>query len=365
MQMPVMDGFTATRILRERSPDLPIVALTADAMKGSEERCRQAGCVAFVPKPIDMDQLFRCLKQLWGLAEPTPPAAETIPHAPRNQGASEEFSRASSGSSFHSPQPPHGEELSPDQGEERALLESFLATLHLQLDGMIQATHERDYAHLAELAHQLQSTAPTFGYDIFLEPAEKLKQAANEEAPLDQIRRGVAHLIELSEHVLLREPVPTRVDRRRQRPVMPARESRQDEVNDRCAAALPCAATPIRSSLPLDDPDFLPIVAGFVEHLHVQLERMREVWIARDMDELARLAHWLKGAAGTVGFEAFTSPAKRLQDLASTRNENEIQAVFEEIVQLASRIESPRQPEEPETVPTVLGARSLEATPTA
>ncbi len=63
MQMPVMDGVTATHEIRgnERFSDLPIVAMTANAMAGDRERCLEAGMNDHVAKPIDPDNLFRTL----------------------------------------------------------------------------------------------------------------------------------------------------------------------------------------------------------------------------------------------------------------------------------------------------------------
>jgi CheY-like chemotaxis protein len=63
VQMPVMDGYTATRAIRkyERYKELPIIAMTAHAMAGDEDKSLEAGMNGHVAKPIDPDQLFSTL----------------------------------------------------------------------------------------------------------------------------------------------------------------------------------------------------------------------------------------------------------------------------------------------------------------
>jgi two-component system sensor histidine kinase/response regulator len=65
-QMPTMDGYEATRTIRSRENDgsrIPIVALTAHAMKGADDKCVAAGMDDYLSKPIDRAQLDECLQR--------------------------------------------------------------------------------------------------------------------------------------------------------------------------------------------------------------------------------------------------------------------------------------------------------------
>lgn len=70
IQMPRLNGYQATALLRARGIQVPIVALTAHAMREERERCLKAGCDDYLSKPIDPSTLVRVVKRLARPATP-------------------------------------------------------------------------------------------------------------------------------------------------------------------------------------------------------------------------------------------------------------------------------------------------------
>ena len=91
VQMPEMDGYEATRRMHSIAPSLPVVGLTAHAMVGERERCMEAGMVAHLTKPVDIDQMTTALlQQLPPTSNKdnyTMPGAAPIKHLPADDGA--------------------------------------------------------------------------------------------------------------------------------------------------------------------------------------------------------------------------------------------------------------------------------------
>ena len=61
LKMPVMDGLEATRLIKAKTPDLPIVALTANAFDSDRHAALEAGCDDFLSKPVNAD---RCIQTI-------------------------------------------------------------------------------------------------------------------------------------------------------------------------------------------------------------------------------------------------------------------------------------------------------------
>ena len=65
MMMPEIDGYQAIAEIKKRFPQsrIPIIAVTAQAMQGDREKCLQAGAEAYIPKPINIDDLLAVLQK--------------------------------------------------------------------------------------------------------------------------------------------------------------------------------------------------------------------------------------------------------------------------------------------------------------
>lgn len=235
MQMPLLDGYSATRQLRQQGLEVPIVALTAHALAGDEQKCRAAGCSAYLTKPLDVDRLLQLLAEL--LAGKPDAAAGKQPCGPQQQtpGTDKPVAHVPGVSAEA-----RGEEDNDDQHPA-----AFAAA------GTAAGTAER-----CELLGE-EAKGPT---------------------------------------------------------------------------------GPLLSSLPLDDPDFREIVEEFAARLHEQIDAMKRALAAGDLEELARLAHWLKGSGGTAGFDAFTAPARELEQLAKQGAKDQLPSVLQIIERLAGRI---------------------------
>jgi two-component system sensor histidine kinase/response regulator len=207
MQMPVMGGIEATLEIRGAlgRTDLPIVAMTANAMQQDLDRCRAAGMVDVVTKPIVPERLWAALLR-W-----TRRSARAVPAMPPPSRAA----AADDGADGAVPQGVPG--LDTQLGLQRMLgkkglylstLRRFVQTQHDASARIAAALHREDIAEAERLAHTLKGLAGTIGATGLQEGAGRLEDCIREAGPAAQ-RQAVlqATSVQLDALVLALKPV--------------------------------------------------------------------------------------------------------------------------------------------------------------
>ncbi len=187
MQMPVLDGLGATAEIRRlpQFSQLPIIAMTANAMQGDRERCLQAGMNDYVAKPISPDELWRALQRWLPVRASRSPAPTMAPVAQPQPAATRP-------DPVHDDLPRHIDGLDAELGLGRAagkkalyrnLLQKFVA-LEQDALGQVGAALDADDAVTAErVAHTLKSTAGSIGASSLQAAAAQLELALHQRQP--------------------------------------------------------------------------------------------------------------------------------------------------------------------------------------
>jgi PAS domain S-box-containing protein len=173
VQMPEMNGLEAARTIRAQEKPgearLPIIAMTAHAMKGDREQCLEAGMDAYITKPIDPDLLFRTIE---GTKRDTVLA---LPKPARGSFDPEGLLRRAGG----------------DWALAREVINMFLDDMPEVIEQMREAVAQRNCAVMQRAAHRLKGAAANLEARDLAKIAFEIEQAADEGKVSDE---DIGHL---------------------------------------------------------------------------------------------------------------------------------------------------------------------------
>ena len=189
VQMPEMDGFEATQIIRARERDIgghvPIVAMTAHAMKGDRERCLECGMDGYISKPLRPTELFEAVETLAGdTAEPSSEPASVSPVSDNAVIFDQDAALHSTGGSM--------EVL-------RDIAELFLQEYPVWLEQLQQSIATSNADVLRRTAHSVKGSSSYFGTEAIQHLAQKLETMGREQSMADaeEVFAELKRLLEL------------------------------------------------------------------------------------------------------------------------------------------------------------------------
>ncbi|WP_298380822.1 response regulator [Azospirillum sp.] len=211
VQMPVMDGLTATRIIRRLSGSaarIPIIALTANAMQGDDAVCLDAGMDDYLSKPINARKLADAVVR-WARRAPTP----TAPPAETEVEVAVEIKAVPS----EEPNPPRDPDQNPINPIKRAelldvlgedgfafLMDTFFADSPRHVDLLRRAIANTDHLVAAREAHVLKGSAANVGLDDLSSLADQLATAIHQKnmatLTIEHVDRIAAELAHAKQH---------------------------------------------------------------------------------------------------------------------------------------------------------------------
>ncbi|MGQ9732778.1 MAG: response regulator [Candidatus Zipacnadales bacterium] len=183
VQMPEVDGLTATSIIREREVSLgghlPIIAMTAHAMKGDRERCLAAGMDDYVSKPLKAAELYTAIRRALNIQE-----------------------ASSNPTDIRQPSPPVfdckglAERVGEDTELMREIVQIYLEDAPQEISKMREAAEAGDTERLARQAHSLKGASANVGAIGLREAAQSIEMAASQ-GDLAAVRTTLAQMDEL------------------------------------------------------------------------------------------------------------------------------------------------------------------------
>jgi signal transduction histidine kinase/HPt (histidine-containing phosphotransfer) domain-containing protein len=329
MQMPIMDGYDATRKLRGQGFTKPVIAITANALSSEIKKCMDAGCSHAQPKPFNWPSLFGLLNEFIGIGTVTALSAAPVVTPAKVSAPEKASAPAKSVSQAPVAVAPVAkpaetvsrdslsiearvEELKAEEDESapliselyeeavdlRPIIVDFVKGLDPYKLAIRNATKSKDWAGLKQTAHDLSGISGMYGYPDTSEIAKRLRLACMQRN-VDEIR-GLS-----SELLTLIDLMKSGLVKMTSSQVAPI-ESGETAV--------------IISDLITLSPDLIPQVVEFIDNLGSVVAKIHRAYKSSNWKELKDVSNEAAGTALLYGYPKLAEVNQQIEEAAKDRD---------------------------------------------
>ena len=170
IQMPEMDGYTATRRLRANGYTGPIIALTANTTADDRDKCRHCGCTDCVSKPVPRHALLETVARYLDTGTDTDDELDASSDEPLDEAV-------------------------------QAFLHTYVASLTERVTHMLELLRRRDLDELARELHMVKGSAGIYGFEHISEQAEAAEHDLSRADELDHTAATIHELLDMIRRV--------------------------------------------------------------------------------------------------------------------------------------------------------------------
>jgi len=182
LQMPVMDGYEATKnIRRGLGISTPIIAMTANALAGEQERCIQVGMDDYITKPFNPESLMNMLARVLNKQNAAPEEV-TAP-----EDAEKKYTDLSYMLEFSSGKPTIL----------KGMIEVFLQQAPVELKGIEMAIENKDFEQIRQVTHSMQTSFGFIGFPPeLLSSLKEVERMGRDKQDFELIRQRLEVIVE-------------------------------------------------------------------------------------------------------------------------------------------------------------------------
>ena len=340
-QMPVLDGFSATKKIRDLRSNvinhaIPVIAMTANAMQGDRERCMEVGMDDYIAKPVDPSKLKQALERwlpasLKGVQKEQKPFTEPTVRGKDNRSAVVFDSKDLN------------QRLMGDADLVIAVVTAFLQDMPTQMELLKALVSKHDQEGIRLQAHKIKGASRNVAGLAMSRVAGRMENLASEaslqiiselfvelEACYEALKTVLAELVEAgskgneelaeSSEATSHVGVENNMD-------APSSTKSEATTNNKPVFNL----EDLKRRLMGDDEIVKAVIEAFIGEMPSQLELLKQEIEASNIDGATAMAHKIKGAAANVGGEALSQVALRLESAGREGDLREMVDAFPEL----------------------------------